>query len=290
MDGIFLIDKESGCTSRDVVDEIVRKTENTKVGHTGTLDPLATGVLVVCVGKATKLVNHLTSSNKKYEAEITLGIETDSHDITGSVIREEKVELSDEEIIEVVNNMKGEYEQEVPIYSAVKVKGKKLYEYARAKENVVLPVRKVNIIEIEVISPIKRVNNKIIFSLSCTVSKGTYIRALARDIAKKLHTVGLMSKLRRLTQGYFDISECKKIDDIRICDVKPIRESLREHYEIEVDDELKKAILNGKIIDNIYDKEEVLFIDSEENVLALYKIYEKDNTRMKPYVMIGGIK
>jgi len=290
MDGIFLIDKETGCTSRDVVDEIIRKTENTKVGHTGTLDPLATGVLVVCVGKATKLVDHLTSSNKKYEAEITLGIETDSHDITGNVIKEEVINLSDEEIINTVLSMKGEYEQEVPIYSAVKVKGKKLYEYARAKENVELPVRTVNILDIEIISPIIREDDKAIFSISCTVSKGTYIRALARDIAAKLNTVGLMSKLRRLTQGYFDISECKKTDDTRICDIKSIGESLRGYHVIIVDEILKKAILNGKIIDNIYDREEILFKDSDDNVLALYKTYEKDNTKIKPHVMIGGIK
>jgi len=290
MDGIFLIDKESGCTSRDVVDEIMRKTEMVKVGHTGTLDPLATGVLVVCVGKCTKLVSHLTSSNKKYEAEITLGIDTDSNDITGTIIKEEKVDLTDEQIVEAVNSIKGEYEQEVPIYSAVKVKGKKLYEYARAKEYVELPIRTVNIIDIEIISPLVRKDDKIIFSISCTVSKGTYIRALARDIAKRLNTIGIMSKLRRLTQGCFDISECKKIDDIRISDMKTVKETLREHHVVEVDDILKKAILNGKIIDNIYNRDEILFIDSEDNVLALYKGYEKDKTKIKPYVMIGGIK
>ena len=126
MDGIFLIDKDKGCTSRDVVNEIIKKVETKKVGHTGTLDPLATGVLVVCVGKATKLVDMLTSEEKEYIAEITLGIETDSLDITGNILKEEQVNITKEEIIKVLNNFKGEYDQEVPAYSAIKINGKKL--------------------------------------------------------------------------------------------------------------------------------------------------------------------
>jgi len=290
MNGIFLIDKEPGCTSRDVVNEIMRKTETVKVGHTGTLDPLASGVLIVCVGRATKLVQHLTAADKRYLAEITLGIATDTLDSTGETIREENVDVTDDAIIMAVNSMLGEYEQEVPIYSAIKVKGKKLYEYARAKENVDLPRRMVNIMEIKIASPINRENGRIVFSIECKVSKGTYIRSLVRDIASKLNTIGIMSNLRRLTQGRFTIDECKKIDDISLSDIKPIQYCLKGVYTVCATGILKKEILNGKIIKNIYDSEKVLFIDDEDNVLALYYIYEKDTSMLKPYVMIGGIK
>ncbi|NLM63337.1 MAG: tRNA pseudouridine(55) synthase TruB, partial [Mollicutes bacterium] len=201
MDGIILINKKKGVTSRDVVNIISQKLNIKKVGHTGTLDPLATGVLVICIGKATKIVELMTNEDKEYIAEVTLGIKTDTLDITGNVIEEEICFKTKEEIIEALNIMKGEYEQEVPIYSAVKIKGKKLYEYARNKEKVELPKRLVNIKEINLIGDIKYVDSKVIFSFKCKVSKGTYIRSLIDDIAKKLNTIGVMSNLTRIKQG-----------------------------------------------------------------------------------------
>ena len=130
-DGIIIINKPKDYTSRDIVNIVSKHFNTKKVGHTGTLDPLATGVLVICVGKATKLVDYLTSTYKEYIAEFILGVETDTLDITGNVLKEEKISKSKEEIEKVLNNMIGEYVQEVPIYSAVKINGKKLYEYAR---------------------------------------------------------------------------------------------------------------------------------------------------------------
>lgn len=290
MNGVFLVDKEAGVTSRDVVNEIIKKTETNKVGHTGTLDPLATGVLAVCVGRATKLVDFLTSADKTYIAEITLGIETDTLDLEGSVLKEIFPNVSDNDIFEAVNSMKGKYNQEVPLYSAIKVNGRKLYEYAREGIPVELPKREVEIYDISVISPIIRENNKVVFSIECSVSKGTYIRSLVRDIAYKLNTIGIMSKLRRIKQGNFLIDDCKQIEDVRIADMIGIKELLKDCYMVTVDDILKKDILNGKIISNIYGKDEVVFIDSDELVLAIYQVYEKDNTKLKPYIMIGGLK
>lgn len=289
MNGAFFINKESGCTSRDIVNEIIKKVETNKVGHTGTLDPMATGVLVVCVGKATKLVNLLTSDYKTYEAEITLGIKTDTYDITGKILSEERPILSNEEIIAAVNSFKGEYEQEVPIYSAVKINGKKLYEYARNNETVVLPKRIVDINDIEIISDINEIDDKIIFSIRTTVSKGTYIRALVNDIATKLNTIGVMSSLRRISLGNVKIEQCKSIDDIKLSDIVSIKELLKNYKMVEVDSVLKKDILNGKIIDNLYGKDKVVFVDSEGKVLAIYKIYDKEITKLKPDIMLGGI-
>ena len=226
MNGFFLVDKEIGCTSRDVVNEIIKKVETQKVGHTGTLDPLATGVLVVCVGKATKLVNMLTCEYKEYEAEITLGVKTDTYDITGNIIEEKIANVTEEEIKNVLNKFIGEYEQEVPIYSAVKVNGKKLYEYARNNENVILPKRRVEINDLKLISNIRKVDNRIIFKIWTRVSKGTYIRSLVNDIARSLKTIGVMSSLRRTKLGSVNIAQCKQIDDITLKSLIPVKELL----------------------------------------------------------------
>ena len=134
MNGILLVNKEPGITSRDVVNKVCKIFNTKKVGHTGTLDPLASGVLVLCIGSATKVVEILTSNDKEYEAEMLLGISTDTYDITGKVLKEEEVFVSEEQIKTALNSMIGTYDQEVPIYSAVKINGKKLYDYARNNE------------------------------------------------------------------------------------------------------------------------------------------------------------
>lgn len=290
MNGVFLVDKEPGVTSRDVVNEIIKKTETNKVGHTGTLDPLATGVLAICVGRATKLVDYLTCANKTYIAEVTLGLETDTLDLEGNVLKSLDVFYSDKEIESAVLKMKGKYNQEVPIYSAIRVNGKKLYEYAREGIEVKLPTREVEVFDIKLLEPIVRKNNKIIFSIECNVSKGTYIRSLVRDIASNLGTIGIMSKLRRIRQGNFKIDDCKSIDDIRIADMICIKDLLSGSFMVVADDILKNDVLNGKIISNIYGRDEIVFIDSDELVLAIYRTYDKDNTKLKPYIMIGGLK
>ena len=290
MDGAFLIDKEENCTSRDVVNEIIKKVETNKVGHTGTLDPMATGILLVCFGKATKLVNYLTSDNKEYIAEITLGIETDTLDITGNILKELPVEVTKDEIINALNSFIGQYEQEVPKYSAIKVNGMKLYEYARNGIDIELPKRLVSINSIELIGQPVFKDNKVIFSIKTGVSKGTYIRSLVRDIANRLNTVGTMSKLRRVKLGRYDISACKSIDELKLSDRLTIKDLLNDLPSIVVDDVLKKDILNGKIINDIYHKGRVVIIDKDNLVLALYKPYDKDLSKLKPEVMLGGVE
>ena len=281
MDGILLINKEKNMTSRDVVNKIGKI-----LGHTGTLDPMATGVLVLCIGQATKLNEILTSTYKEYKAEITLGLLTDTLDITGNVIEEHSVYYEKNDIISALDKIKGKYIQEVPIYSAVKVNGKKLYEYARNNEEVELPKREVDIKEIELISDIKYENNKVIFSIRCLVSKGTYIRALVNDIAKLLNTVGVMSKLIRTKQGKYNIEDCYSIEDIESNHYKviSINDVLYDFKRVEVDSNLEFKIKNGSIIDNIWNEKELLFIKKDE-ALALYKVYEKDNTKLKPWKM-----
>lgn len=266
MNGILVVNKEKDYTSRDVVN-IVSKVINTKkVGHTGTLDPIAEGVLVLTIGKCTKLCDYLTSNYKEYIAEFELGYETDTLDNTGSVLKSSEKVVSYEEVVSVINSFVGEYNQEVPKYSAVKINGMKLYEYARNNIEVELPKREVTINFIELIDDIKYENNKTYFKFKCNVSKGTYIRSLINDIAKSLNTVGMMIDLKRTKQGNFDIIDSITEEEISESKLIRIRDILNVKT-LELNKNIEKKVLNGANIDI---KDEVLFIkDSEE--IALYR-------------------
>ncbi len=286
MNGILLVNKEKNYTSRDIVNIVSKKLKTRKVGHTGTLDPLATGVLVLCIGNATKLVEILTSTEKEYEAEIILGIKTDTLDITGNILKEENTFKTKEEIESVLQKMTKKYEQTVPIYSAVKINGKKLYEYARNNEEIELPKRMVEIKKLELINDIKYIEGKTIFKIRTLVSKGTYIRSLIEDIASNLNTIGTMKNLNRTKQGIFDLKECYTLDEIGNDKYKLIEidEVLKDFYTITVDLDLEKKIKNGCILNNIYNKDYVVF-KKDNKVIAIYTIYDKDKTKIKPYKM-----
>ena len=286
MDGIVLINKEKNCTSRDVVNQVSKILKTKKIGHTGTLDPIATGVLVLCIGKATKLVEVITSYDKEYEAEVILGIKTDTKDITGEILKEEKAIISKENIEKCLKQMIGTYNQTVPIYSAIKINGKKLYEYARNNEEIELPKRKVTIKELKLISDITYEKEKTKFKIKCHVSKGTYIRSLIEDIATNLNTIGTMENLKRTKQGNFQITSANTIQDIENNKFKiySIEEILEKFYKIEMTDDLYFKIKNGSIIKNNYNHDIVAFTKNDK-VIAIYKEYSKDKTLLKPWKM-----
>lgn len=287
MNGILLIDKPSGLTSRDVVNIVGKSLGTKKIGHTGTLDPLATGVMVLCVGKYTRLVEMLTSYNKTYEASIVLGIKTDTLDITGKVLEEKCSNISLSDILLALKKFEGVYDQEVPIYSAVKINGKKLYEYARENKTIELPKRSVNISKISLISDIKYENNKTLFSIRCNVSKGTYIRSLINDIASSLNTIGVMKELRRIEQGNFNIENCYKISDIKNNNFKfvDLDTVFKDYFIVDINSNLYKDIKNGKILENIYNKDIIVFRYNGEYI-SIYKKYEKDKKLIKPWKML----
>jgi len=280
MDGIIIVDKPKDYTSRDIVNIISKKLHTKKVGHTGTLDPNATGVLVLCIGKATKLVDLLTSTYKEYIAEVTLGIKTDTLDSMGIVLEKKDVSINNTDILKALDNFKGKYMQEVPLYSAVKINGMKLYEYARNDIHVELPKREVEIKEIELLNI---ANN--IFTFRTVVSKGTYIRSLVKDICTSLNTIGMMSNLRRVKQGTFDIKDAYTLDDILNDNFKimSIEDALSNIYKVDMNDELYKKVSNGVKLDNIYNKDMVLF-KYNGTVVALYK---NDNNILKMYKMFN---
>ena len=280
MDGILIIDKEKNYTSRDIVNIVGKTLKTKKVGHTGTLDPLATGVLVICVGKATKLVDILTNHDKEYIADITFGIKTDTLDITGNILREENKIIKKEDIIKVLNNYKKEYDQQVPLYSAVKINGKKLYEYARENINIELPTRRVKIYDIELLN-YKIIDNKTHIKIKCNVSKGTYIRSLIRDIGTSLNTVATMTDLRRTKLGNFNIEDSIKVEDISLSKIYSIEEVLKDYKQVEVSGNLEFKIKNGCKIENIYNEEYVLF----KNIDGIIGLYRNENNILKPYKM-----
>ncbi len=283
MQGILLVDKPINLTSRDVVNEVSKILNIKKIGHTGTLDPMATGVLVLCVGNYTKLASLLTSLDKEYVATVQLGIQTDTLDITGQILKEEAPKLPEEKLRQTLTKQIGEYLQEVPIYSAVKVKGKKLYEYARNNEAVELPQRKVCIKEIELLA---YVPNKS-FTFRCLVSKGTYIRSLIRDLTKAMGVLGVMSALRRTKQGEFSIEDTYTLEQIKKQNFTYMKDRLlfKDYFKVEVSNELKQKIENGQILDNIYNQDNIVFMYNN-HIIALYQRYDKDKTKIKPYKML----
>lgn len=278
INGIVVVNKDPGYTSRDVVNIIGKALKTKKVGHTGTLDPLASGVLAVCVGRYTKLVELLTSMDKEYIAEIKLGIATDTLDITGEILEKQDFKISEDNVKKVFSKFIGEYEMEVPIFSAIKVKGKKLYEYARNKEEVMLPVKNVQIYELELLE----YNNDII-RFRTKVQKGTYIRSLIRDICKNLHTVGTMNNLIRTKQGEFSIDAAYNIEDIKNnnFELKSIRDVLSiKEYELSANEYLQ--VKNGNEVNITCSDMYVLFVYKNEEVA----IYRRDKISYKCYVML----
>ena len=283
MNGILLVNKPADYTSRDVVNKLTKVFNTKKIGHTGTLDPLATGVLVVCIGRSTKLCDLLTSKYKEYIATIKLGIKTDTLDTMGTILEEQDVKTyTKEEITKVLNPFLGKQVQETPIYSAVKVNGKKLYEYAREGISVELPKREIDISSIELLD---YKDNEIVFKT--TVSKVTYIRALINDICTKLDTIGTMSSLIRTKQGEFNIDDCYSLEDIMNNKYKLLtNEKVLSNLEtIDIDEDLIKPVNNGAVINKIF-KNDIACLRYNNKIIAIYKTYQKDNTKAKPYIML----
>ena len=245
MDGIIVINKPKNCTSHDVVKK-VKKILNEKVGHTGTLDPNATGVLPLLVGKGTQISKYLINHDKVYEAVLKIGEKTDTADAEGKIIETQNVKLStlkEENIKIVLKSLIGEQKQIPPMYSAIKVNGKKLYEYARSGEIIKVEPRLIYIYNLELI---KVANQEITYKVHC--SKGTYIRTLCEQIAEKLGTVGYMKELKRLQVGEFKIEDSLTIDEIKENIQKKfitIEEYFKKYPKINLDLRKLQLFLNG---------------------------------------------
>ena len=246
MNGLLIINKQKGFTSHDVVNVIRKKLNTKKVGHTGTLDPNATGVLPILVGKATKISKYLIEHDKTYIATIKLGEKTDTGDSEGQVIETKKVSenLEKEEIEQALTDFLGKQKQLPPMYSAIKINGKKLYEYAREGQEVKVEPRDIEIYKIKLL---EYKNNKIKFEVEC--SKGTYIRTLCEDIANKLGTLGYMEELQRTKVNNFDIKDAISLEYLDKVTIKEkiisIEEIFKDKPNIDLNNGKLELFLNG---------------------------------------------
>ena len=213
MDGIIIINKSKNCTSHYIVQKVKRICQQ-KVGHTGTLDPMATGVLPLLIGKGTLCSKYLINHNKTYDVRLKLGMRTDTADGEGNIIEAKSIleeTFETEKLEKVLATFLGKQQQMPPMYSAIKIKGKKLYEYARKGQTVEVKPRSIEIYEIKLLK-IQEKQKQLVFRVSC--SKGTYIRSLCEDIAERLNTVGYMSDLNRIQVGNFNITDAISIEEL----------------------------------------------------------------------------
>ena len=271
MDGIILINKEKGLTSRDVVNKVCKKFNTRKVGHTGTLDPVATGLMVLCIGEGLKLVEMLTHHDKEYIAKVKLGLKTDTYDVTGKILEENSgFSLDKETLVNTLDSFVGEYSQTVPIYSSIKVNGKKLYEYAREGKVVELPK---HLVQISDISLLELTSDS--FTFKVTVSSGTYIRSLINDIGEKLNIPMTMEELKRTRVGEYKLEDATVVDNLRII---PIIDAINIK-KVEVDSTLLKKVSNGVILDNCYQSDSIMFTYNNKPI----SIYKDNNGKLKSY-------
>lgn len=274
MDKLILINKEMGMTSHDLVNIVRRTTRMKRVGHTGTLDPNATGLMIVAMNKATKLVNYLQNDDKEYVLEMKFGLLTDTLDVWGKTLKtEEEIVPTKDELEQVLNSFLGKSKQIPPMYSAIKVDGKKLYELARENIEIEREAREIEITEIELLdmSPIK---------IRVVCSSGTYVRSLVSDIAERLGTVGVMTSLVRTRVGQFNVKDANSVYEIRNNEITYTdpEEALLGYYKIEYSE--TSDIYNGRRIE-LDTTEDLVLITINNKSMAFYEREEKNTFKCK---------
>lgn len=290
MNGILPLWKEKGMTSHDCVFKARKILKTKKVGHTGTLDPDVEGVLPLCIGHATRLAEYVTDSGKTYEAEVTIGVSTETEDASGAVVEEKPVEasLSEAEIDAVLQALTGDIEQTPPMYSAVKVNGKRLYEYARAGQVIERPSRVVSIYSMERISTVIHESGNVRFSIRVACGKGTYIRTLAVMIGAQLGYPAHMSRLVRTASGGFDRADCVTLGELGEADpnewIKPPERAISHLPKWQVSDKVAVKIQNGAVLDEPADwpsaEEAAVFFN--EQLVAIYVRHPEKEGKIKP--------
>jgi len=279
MNGLLVIDKPAGMTSHDVVSFVRRTLKTKRVGHTGTLDPDATGVLVVAIGDATKGIRFFEENDKVYDCTITIGISTDTEDASGIILEEKKVEPLDNQMVDdVLESLIGRLDQIPPMYSSVKIDGKKMYEYARQQIEIEREAKSIQIFAIKRTSELSVLSETLEFSFETRVSKGTYVRTLCVEIGSRLGYPAHMKRLVRLTSGNFSLRQAISLDRISAGDFQllPLLSALEHHLILEADDAMKQRIGNGMKIELENDAERIVFVDCENTLLAIYDKMEKN--------------
>lgn len=267
MDGILLINKPIGITSRDVVNQLTKKFNTKKIGHTGTLDPFASGVMIVTINKGTKISSYLENLDKEYIAEVALGISTDTLDLDGEVIEQKEVHLpiNKEVLLDTISKYIGDIKQVPPMYSALKVNGEPLYKKARRGEVVERKERDVTVSSIDLLSI---TNERFMIKVNC--SKGTYIRTLGVDISNDLGYGGHLSMLTRTRVGKYKLEECKSIEEVKEEDIIPITKALDHMATKVVYGFLETKVRNGVAL--YLGDDDLLFVkNNNDEPLAIYE-------------------
>jgi tRNA pseudouridine55 synthase len=304
MEGIIPLYKPRGMTSHDCVFKLRKILKMKRIGHTGTLDPDVTGVLPICIGKATKVAEYITDAGKMYEGEVTLGFSTTTEDASGEVVETKKVDrvISKSEIIEVLDTFTGTIRQTPPMFSAVKVNGKRLYEYARQGIEIERPTRLVTIYSIELLddSLINGETTSFRFRVAC--SKGTYIRTLAVMIGEALGFPAHMSELSRIKSASFSLSDCFTLEEIEtrmsdgsITDILyPIETALTHLPKYRINDKITEKVKNGAVLpipDHFKKEDHLLVLESEDGkALAIYIHHPEKPGMMKPAKVLRSVE
>ncbi|AQQ53714.1 tRNA pseudouridine(55) synthase TruB [Planococcus lenghuensis] len=298
LNGILPLWKERGMTSHDCVFKLRKILKMKKIGHTGTLDPDVEGVLPICIGQATKVAEYLTDSGKAYRAEVTLGYSTETEDASGEMVEEntEEKQITREQLQEVLKGLTGEITQVPPMYSAVKVNGRRLYEYARKGIEVKRPERKALIHSIELVSPETVWSGRLIrFTIDVKCGKGTYIRTLAVQIGEALGYPAHMSRLTRTASGNFSQRDCVTLAEVAAHAetgavkeiLKPVSYALSDFPAIELEEKLRFFILNGQVLDchPLLENQRALVFTEDGVPVAVYRQHPTKPGKMKPEKM-----
>ncbi len=283
MDGFIILDKPKGITSFSCCNRIRKKLNLNKTGHNGTLDPNATGLMVIACDKATKLIKLINEHDKEYIATIKFGLISDTLDMDGNVSEGKYNSFSKEELINSINKLKKEEYQIPPLTSSIKIDGKKLYEYQRNNIDIEVKPRNVKLYDYEIVSPLREFNGHQEIDVKVNVSKGYYVRALARDLGKLLGGCAILHELRRTKMDNYDVKDAIKLDDVTENDVVKITDFLK-YPKVEVLDYMKKLVLNGVELDERQTNlNGVFYVTNNCDIIALYEEISKN--KYKPILI-----
>ncbi len=281
MDGFLYVDKPVGMTSHDVVAIVKKKLKLDKVGHTGTLDPFASGLMILCVGKATKLAYLFSNCDKTYTGTMQFGVHYDTYDVTGKLLETLDRPMDFNEVENAVKSMVGSYMQLPPMHSAIKKDGQKLYELARKGMDIEREKREVHIRSFEITSELIR--NSIDFSVS--VSKGTYIRSLAVDLAEKMNHIAALSALRRTKVCDISVLDAHQLDDIKLEDIMTLTNYFKDFPQVLLNNYLINLVKNGVYLDErqIETENPFIVVNEKGDFIAYYEVIEPN--KYKPIIV-----
>lgn len=293
MNGFFLVDKPKGCTSYQVVNQIKKKFNLKKCGHNGTLDPNTTGLMVVACDEATKMMKYLVTHDKVYETTILFGYHSDTLDVTGTILEEKEMSFTLDDLKKALDVLRTQNFQTPPLFSAIKISGKKLYEYARNEEAIEVAKREVTLHQVDILSDLRVIDGHLEVDLRLHCSKGYYVRSFARDLGELLGGIAIMKELRRIRSGSYDIASSTVLSELKASDLIEIPKFFSDFETLNVNDYVAHLALNGVVFDERQIKsEKPFYVVHNHAIIAIYEVVGE--YRYKPLIIfkepMGGLK